>query len=273
MEQFSYSKALKSANISYLGATTQSAKMQYSYNNGTETYCIYLAPATMARDKNHTYLNVCPRSKHCKDACLNGSGHNKIDILHNGVQGTINSARIRKTHLFYDDRDTFMRILIHEIHKYQAHAKKNNMEFAIRLNGTSDLSPLLFKLNGVNILDMFPNIQFYDYTKCANRLKLRKQYPNYDLTFSFDGYNWDTCEKYLNEGGKVAVVFDMVDENGKQTLPTEYMGYKVIDANTTDTRFLDPKGCIMGLHYHRTANDYKSGKYVPPTTKFVVRRN
>lgn len=272
MENFNYSKALKKANISYLGATRHSAKMNYSYENGYETYCLYLAPATMARDSKHKNINVCPKSAMCKDVCLNGSGRNRGDIIKNGVQhSSINKARVKKTHLFYDNRDEFMRILIHEINKYRNHAKNNGMGFAIRLNGTSDLSPTIFTYKGQNILEMFPDIQFYDYTKVPNRLKLNEEYSNYDLTFSYDGTNWETCEQYLKNGGKVAIVFDTTDENGKQILPPTYKGFKVIDANTSDTRFLDESGCIMGLHYHRTANDYVSGKYVAPITPFIVR--
>lgn len=272
MENFTYTKGLKLANISYLGATRHSAKMGYSYQNGVETYCVYLAPATMARDDQHMHINVCSHSSMCRENCLNGAGRNRGDIIKNGIKhSNINKARVKKTHLFYDDRETFMQLLIHEIEKYQQHAKRNNMQFAIRLNGTSDLSPTIFKYNGKNILELFPNVQFYDYTKVPNRLKLQSQYPNYDITFSFDGSNWDICEEYLKNGGKVAVVFDMEDEYGKQTLPQYYKGFKVIDANLSDDRFNDECGCIMGLHYHRTANDYQSGKYITPQTPFIVR--
>jgi hypothetical protein len=78
-----------------------------------------------------------------------------------------------------------------------------------------------------------------------------KFYPNYDLTFSYDGYNWDACEAFLKEGGKVAVVFN------SETMPKYYKGYKVIDANGYDMRYLDPKGCIMGLEFHPIAKDGK----------------
>ena len=47
-----------------------------------------------------------------------------------------------------------------------------NLEFSIRLNGTSDLSLLTFKLGGKNILEIFNDVQFYDYTKVANRFNI-----------------------------------------------------------------------------------------------------
>lgn len=270
---FIYGKSLKNVGIAYLGSTKQNTKLRYSYNKGWETYGICLAPATLARDEKHPYINNCPFSQMCAKSCLNGSGHNKFETLHNGFKEltTIDKARIRKTHLFYDNINLFMEIMIHEIKRSMAHAKSNNMGFAIRLNCMSDLSLERFIYNGKNILELFPNVQFYDYTKVPSHLPLAEKYENYDLTFSFDGANWEICEKYLSNGGKVAVVFDLYDEKGKQTLPKEWRGYKVIDANDYDMRFLDPKGTIMGLHYHRVANDYRNGKYEPINTPFVVR--
>ena len=245
--------------VSYLGATKQSAKMNYSYENGVETYCIYLAPATMSG------YNVCPNSKHCKEFCLNNSGHNKADILAHGEKmSKINQSRVKKTKCFFENKDLFMAIVIKEIEKSMAHAKANGLEFAIRLNGTSDISPEDFISDGKNILEIFSNVQFYDYTKVSNRIRnLQNKYPNYDLTLSYNGYNWDICKKYLEEGGKVAMVF------GKG-LPSTYKGFNVIDANGYDMRYIDPNSTIMGLHYHPTANDYKSGKLVIPKTRFIV---
>jgi hypothetical protein len=251
-----YGKALKQVGFNYLGGLKKSAKMMKSYTKNVATYCVYLAPATMAgRTKKGTRINVCPMSQHCKELCLNSAGHNKADILSNGKenikQSLINISRIKKTKLFYNDRDTYMDILIHEINRDRSYAERHGMEFSVRLNGTSDLSPEIMKKDGKNILEIFPDVQFYDYTKVYNRTKLMKFYPNYDITFSYDGYNWDQCEQFLNDGGKVAVVFD------SETMPKTYKGYKVIDANGYDMRYLDPKGCIMGLEFHPIAKDGK----------------
>ena len=251
-----YGKALKAAGFNYLGGLKKSAKMMKSYTHNVATYCVYLAPANMAgRTKKGTRINVCPMSQHCKELCLNSAGHNKADILSNGNKNVreslINISRIKKTKLFYNDRDLYMDILIHEINRDRSYAERHGMEFSVRLNGTSDLSHEIMKKDGKNILEIFPDVQFYDYTKVYNRTKLMKFYPNYDITFSYDGYNWDQCEQFLNDGGKVAVVFD------SETMPKTYKGYKVIDANGYDMRYLDPKGCIMGLEFHPIAKDGK----------------
>lgn len=259
MEKFIYKNALNEIGVTYLGTTTQNAKMVYSMNNGVESYCVHLAPSTMSG------RNVCPNSEHCKEFCLNGSGRNKSDILLRGEEHSIiNSARIKRTDAFYKKRDLFMQTLIHEIQVAQKRAIRNGRGFAVRLNGTSDLSPLVFKYQGKNILEWFPNVQFYDYTKVPTRYRLLSKYKNYDLTFSFDGHNWDKCEEILKQGGKVAVIFE------NENMPTSYKGYKVIDASGYDMRFLDPGNTVMGLHYHRTANDYKSGKYVKPISKAII---
>jgi hypothetical protein len=168
-----------------------------------------------------------------------------------------------------------MRLLIHELRKYKAQAEKKGMEFSVRLNGTSDLSPILFKDpdTGKNLLELFPDVQFYDYTKVYSRIKLMHQYPNYDLTLSYNGYNWAECEKFLNEGGKVAVVFF------DKKMPKYFAGYPVCDGNGYDMRYLDPAKHVVGLHYHVTANDYYfdevdgKRKFRVPDTPFVIKVN
>ena len=257
-----YYKTIRALGIRYLGAVAQSAKMMYSYIHDVATYSIYLAPANMSG------YEVCPCSRFCRNFCLNGSGRNKSDILMRGYeQSIINRSRIKKTKLFFEQRQVFIDLMIHEIECARKRAEKDDMEFAVRINCTSDINPEWFKdeLTGKNILELFPDVQFYDYTKVPSRLSLMNKYPNYDLTFSYNGHNTDTCLKFLAAGGKVAVVFA-----NQENLPMNFLGYPVIDANGYDMRYMDPKSSIMGLHYHATAANYKNGVYTPPTDDFVV---
>lgn len=260
-----YIKALNEVGVSYLGNVAQSVKMRLSYENGTMTYCLYLAPWTLSGQHN-----TCPKGQHCHEFCLNGSGQNKCDTLARGVEGSkINRSRIKKTNLFYNNRARFMEILAHEIEVKRARAKRLGYGFSVRLNGTSDLSPLAFKspISGKNILEMFPDVVFYDYTKVYNRIHLLDEYPNYDLTFSYDGYNMEECEKFLQNGGRVAVVFY------GEKLPKRFNGWEVISGNEYDMRYLDKRQTIVGLHYHKTANDYKNGHFEMPNTPFVIMPN
>lgn len=262
MKKLSYAESLRQIGVSYLGGTSTSMKTRLSEENGTLTYIVYLAPA------DESGYNVCPCSKFCKRFCLSESGLSKIDIL--SGKNAIKKARIRKTIAFFENRNAFMVALIHEIKKAQKKAQKLGLKFAIRLNGTSDLSPEDFVYDGRNILEIFSDIQFYDYTKVPSRISLMEKYDNYDLTFSYDGHNWRTAEKFLEKGGKAAVVFS------GHNLPNFFHGYKVISGNETDTRFLDPQKVVVGLHYHPVAADYVkqpdgTRKFVEPRTDFVVR--
>lgn len=258
----------KEIGVSYLGGITHSAKMKYSYRNGTNTYCVYLAPANMSGHE------VCPNSKHCRAFCLNGAGRNKGDILSHGIeQSIINKSRIKKTRCFFENKDLFMNLLVKEIKQEREKAKMMGKEFSVRLNGTSDISPEDFILDGKNILEIFPDVQFYDYTKNYGRFNLLKKYPNYDLTFSYNGYNWETCKKVLNNKGKVAVVF-LSDK-----MPKTFDGYEVEDGNEYDMRYLNSPSSVIYLHYHKTANDYvydeKTNKkiFVEPNTPFIIKNN
>lgn len=267
MEKMSYSKALKFGGFTYLGSVAQSAKTNMSKKNGTYTYCIYLAPSTMSG------YNTCPNAEHCKANCLSGSGRAKLETLSKGFEESkINQARIKKTKLLFEHKDIFMLLMIHEIEYWQKRAEKDGYNFSVRINGTSDLSPLKFKdENGKNILEIFPNVQFYDYTKVPTRHKLVEQYKNYYLVLSYNGYNDEECKEWLAKGGNVAVVFF------GDKLPKKFMGYNVCDGNNFDMRYLDPQNSVVGLHYHKTANDYKviNGKrtFVTPNTPFVVMEN
>lgn len=256
---FNPAKTKKRLGISYLGGCN-SSKLEKSLKHNVMTYGVYLAPHTISG------YNVCPQSSNCCKHCLHGSGRNKIELLSHKEGGVITKSRIKKTKLFFEDKDIFMQLLIHEINHASKKAKAAGMKFAIRLNCTSDINPEQFTLAGKNILQLFPNTQFYDYTKVFEHTGLSEKYSNYDITYSFNGENWDECETLLKKGYRVAVVFE-------DTIPTEFRGYPVMNANEYDTRFLDDVGIICGLTYKRVANDYTSGKYQHPDSSFINRVN
>lgn len=261
-KKFIYKEALKKLGCTYLGSCSENTKMVHSKEYGTMIYCIMLAPSNMAFPNSNK--TICPNDKNCKEFCLNGSGRNKVDILTNGYENShINKARIKKTKFFYEDRKTFMEIMIHEISTAKKSAENKGLNFAVRINGTSDLNPKLFKYDGKCILDIFNDVQFFDYSKVTNRINVANEYDNYDLTLSFDGENWNDCEKYLNQNGRVAVIF-------KEKLPKKYKGYNVIDSSKYDMRYLDPTKTIMGLYYHKSGLDYVNNKYVERKNPAII---
>lgn len=237
----------KQHKLSYIGSTNSSAKIAKNGKKGVSTYIIYLAPSTQS---GH---NVCPKAtKECIKACLSESGHNRID-----TSGRINRARIAKTQLFFSSRVDFVDCVTKEIANAEKRALKAGYEFSVRLNGTSDLSPALFKgSDGLNLLQKYPHVQFYDYTKVLNRRRLLETYPNYDLTFSYSGSNWGECEQALKDGMRVAVVFA-----GKQ-LPNWYKGYEVVDGDVSDIRYWDNKSCIVGLRFKKVRNKIENSSFV-----------
>lgn len=264
MEKFIYSKALRKIGVSYIGGVSTSHKLELSKENGTDTYGVYLAPANMARSNK----SVCPMSEHCREFCLQGSGHSLIDSL--SGKNIITRSRIRKTNAYWDNRVEFTECIAHEIRREYKKSLESGRPFSVRLNCTSDISPERFVLrNGKNLLEEFPHIQFYDYTKVSSRFKLLSKYKNYDLTFSYDGHNWNECEEFLSMGGRVAVVF-----RDQKRLPRKYRNYQVVNGNLYDMRYTDPSGCIVGLSFHKTSNNYKveDGKrvFVEPNKDFVI---
>ena len=251
--------AKKVTGLSYLGSVASSSKIAKGLKYNEMTYILYLAPAEQSG------YNVCPGSTaECREACLTESGHNRIDVKKNAI----NKARIKKTKLFFEHREFFMGWLVAEISKAKVDAIAKGFTFSVRLNGTSDIQPTLFKFNGKVIFDIFNEVTFYDYTKVANRFKLLDKYSNYDLTYSFSGYNMlQSLELLENNKGRVAMVFE-----GKQ-LPISFMGYKVIDGDAYDMRHLDETGVIVGLKFKfvRTKIDTAHNKFIiPMDSKFSV---
>jgi len=251
--------AKKVTGLSYLGSVASSSKIAKGLKFNEMTYILYLAPAEQSG------YNTCPGStEECRTACLTESGHNRIDVKKNAI----NKARIAKTKLFFEHREFFMSWLIVEITKAKIEADTKGYNFSVRINGTSDISLESFRLNGKNILQIFPLIQFYDYTKVANRFKLAEKYPNYDLTYSFSGYNMlQSMELLQSDKGRVAMVFE-----GK-VLPKTFMGIEVIDGDEYDMRYYDAKNVIVGLKFKKVRNkiDTANNKFIiPMDSKFSV---
>lgn len=257
-----YSKTLRKLGLSYLGKVGHSAKLRHSLYNKVATYGVYLASADLSG------YNICPNSTYCKENCLNGSGHNRMNRMQkDGDCSRVDGSRITKTRLFFANREVFMRLMIHEINVCRMKAEKDGNFFSIRLNCTSDISPLAFKVDGKNILEMYNDIQFYDYTKVPNRLKLPKAYKNYHVTWSIDGSeeNERIGINYLKKGGHVAMVY-------YGNMPTRWNGFETCDGDLTDYRPSDDKP-VCALKFKVTNNNFKNGHFLLPNTKFIVTEN
>ena len=214
-----FTKSKKLLNVDNNAKTIKGQKFGYM------TAILYLAPS------NQSGFNVCPQaSKGCKRACLYSAGH--------GAYDSVKQGRINKTLWYIQERKTFLDKLRKEINAFIKKAKSKGLVPCIRLNGTSDIS-----WENTGLIDEFKSIQWYDYTKVYKRaLKfVNGTLPkNYHITYSLNEDNKKQAFDILKKGGNISVVF-------RKSLPKKFNGYKVVNADTNDLRFLDPHNSIAGL--------------------------
>ena len=217
---------MKYTQLLSINADTKTSKgKKYGYLTGI----LYLAPHKISGK------NFCSHaSKGCTMACLYSAGRGKFT--------NVQKARIKKSHYFIQHKQEFMTNLINSIEKLVRKAKRENLIPVVRLNGTSDINWENIKINPyrLNIFELFPAVQFYDYTKNPMRASLLKV-NNYHLTFSRSEDNDNEVRK-LNKfysHVNIAIVFDK--------LPKKYLGRKVINGDLSDLRFKDDQNVIVGL--------------------------
>ena len=213
---------------------------------GILTGILYLSPANTCSP--HWTMCAYARIAQCEIPCLDTAGR--------GGMNSVKYARIRKTLMFRQYNAEFMALLVCDIEKLQRKATKKGLIPAVRLNGTTDVQWEHQKIDGRTLLEIFPDVQFYDYSKIPNR----KVPENYHLTFSYSGISefQPVVQKQLNSNPttNLAVVFD-------GTLPANFLGRPVVNGDDSDVRFYDKPGVIVGLTAKGDAKKDRSG--------FVVR--
>jgi hypothetical protein len=198
---------------------------------GFRTAILYLAPYTLSG------INICAMAgiANCHKPCLNVAGRGAMTI--------VQIARLRKTLFLQQYEDRAIAMIKHELKLLEARSQREGWTLLVRLNGTSDI-----RWEKYGIMQAYPNVQFYDYTKLANR----KGVPaNYDLTFSYSGVA--AFLPYVNvakaNGMRIAVVYRnraMVEaalENGES-----FIGLPLVDGDDTDIRHLDPLNTVVALY-------------------------
>jgi hypothetical protein len=235
--------------------STGNPKILKGLKQGYNTYILHLAPADLSG------YNTCPKATAgCKAACLNTAGRGGM-FKKGETTNAIQKARIRKTKMFYEQRQDFMLTLKKDIELAIKQSKKLGLIPVIRLNGTSDLSWEKYDMiPGQNVFECFPDIQFYDYTKVLGRKV--KGIANYNLTFSAADGNDADVYSAIAQGYNVATVFGI-----KKTdpMPESYNGLPVSNGEESDLRFLDPKGVVVGLYAKGKAKKDTSGFVKYPT--------
>jgi hypothetical protein len=238
----------KNKMILSISADSKTIKgVKYGYLTGI----LYLAPADLSG------VSLCPFSllAGCEPGCLNTSGR--------GAFSNVQYARLVKAMTFNHDRKLFMQYLVFSIKKLIKQAAQQGLIPVVRPNGTTDIQwekrPV--EVDGVqyeNIMQAFPTVQFYDYTKIPTRSNIPS---NYDLTFSYSGVKtfepvWQKALKNLDYK-RFAVVF-----SNRDRMPTTFKNMPVVDGDNSDLRFNDQSNVIVGL--------YAKGKAKKDNSGFVV---
>jgi hypothetical protein len=216
---------------------------------GIKTAILYLMPA----EQGGTQLCPMAKTAGCEKACLFTAGR--------GAMNSVMLSRLRKTLYFNQYRDQFMLQLQNELIRERAKAERRGYKLIVRLNGTSDIrwENVNIGYAYANIMQALPDIQFYDYTKLANRRHIP---ANYDLTFSYSGVEayQPFVAKAVANGERIAVVFrNRAIVNAMLANGETFLGLPVVDGDDTDIRHLDPKGAIVALYAKGKARRDQSG--------------
>ena len=224
-----------------LSNPTTNYKANKNITIGYNTYFLSLAHSDISG------YNVCPFANKlkAKENNKNKSSCSSVCVGYNGfaqIFKSVMKARIRKTKLYFENRELFFNQLIQDIEKAIKQSIKAGKIPTFRLNAYSDImfEKIKIKHNNKmynNIFEIFPDIKFYDYSKIPNRIT-----PiNYEITYSYYDNN-NHLNKEINNKN-VAIVFDK--------LPTKYKNKIVIDGDKTDLRLKDNDGknVIVGLKF------------------------
>ena len=228
--------------------STSNAKTSKGEKIGFLTGVLYLSPAREAGGRN-----LCPNaSSGCLASCLYTAGRGFFDNVKN--------ARLAKTRLFLQSPKAFVEMLASDIEALAKKAAKMGLIPAVRLNGTSDIAwEVLGGQIGINLMERFPQIQFYDYTKNparAIRCATGKMPPNYFLAFSRSECNSKGVLEVMQSGGTIAAVFST--KKGLE-LPATWGGKPVADGDEHDAIFEHGAGVVIGLRAKGQAKKDLSG--------------
>ena len=224
-----------------VSAGTDNPKTAKNTSNDWLAACVVLAPADSSG-----VANLCAFAGECVKTCLDHQGKGAAP---GDLGRMIHAPRIARSVVFTRANRWFMRQFAHELtHTWLPKAQKQNKRLCMRGNMLSDVP-----WENTGIVDDFPTVQWYDYTKNPNRVGWIR--PNYYVTFSRDTSKDDQlCKRLLSEGKNVAIAYDDGRTSGGRNLhgvgcaaPKTWNGFPCIDGDITDARWQDKPGHVVML--------------------------
>jgi len=197
------------APVRAMGGVNQSSKTAKGEAYNVAQYTVYMAPHTSSGAGN-----LCPdATPGCIAACLAGSGRAAFD-------SKIPAARVSRALIYFASRPHFSAVIFRELRSADRKARSVGARFFARLNGTSDISPRAVKVDGVNVLDAFSHVSFFDYSKVWGRASIDYG-RNYSLCFSWgDTRTWEQARReVLDNGRALAVPFAQLNQAGRIKAP------------------------------------------------------
>lgn len=235
--------------------TFNQVKMLKSLDFGYLSGTLNLAPV---------YRGSCKFAGHCALNCLKFAGRNSMSLAA--------IARERRTDLYLDHPDIFYRDLMWGLDALLRKAQKLGLQPTMRLNCLSDFP---FERDNVlgtgkNIFELYPGIQFIDYTKDYARM-FSKLPANYHLTYSINERTpRDQVKRVYSETrfNCAAVYYPEIPEH--QIFDGQ--DFEIVPGDDHDLRHLDPRGKIIGLRFKIPLGGKgpKAGKDNLHKQKFVI---
>lgn len=229
------------------------AKTKKGEKLGVDTGIFYAAPASNATPKGETLCDNATVAK-CLKACLFTAGRGRMSC--------VEMSRLYKTLFMLQQPEFFEACLVYEIEWNAEKSARNGRTFAVRLNGTSDI-------DWSDLTRRIPHVQFYDYTKNVERCGNTP--ANYHLTASYSEASKDYALDVLDavmRGFNAAVVF-RDRATAEKAMRDGYRGFRVLDGDEHDVRYLDPRATVPGEAGYIVAL-YAKGAAKADRTGFVI---
>ena len=239
---------------------------------GYMTAVLYLAPWKLSG------VNVCPTAEiaGCWRSCLNTAGRGGMSASmfrvggHSLPDNAIQRARLARTSWFNTHRAAFIEQLCAEIAAFVRTAERKGLGPCVRLNGTSDLpwenlpaySALSDPDGKINIMERFPAVQFYDYTKLPSRLLGSRLPTNYHLSISWSGHDAEYARKAETIAYETGAPLVVVTRSGyacdHDKLP-QVGAEHIVDGDEHDLRFLHKPHTLVVLKAKGAARKESNG--------------